>query len=219
MKNKSGTAKKICMVVLAGIAWFALGLQLSLSLKTTGSTGFSSIKTVINFFSYFTILSNILVATSLTFSLFGSPSSFFSRTTVQSAIAVYIFIVGLVYNLVLRNIWSPTGWQLVADNLLHVAVPVLYILYWVIFTPKQALHWKNMLSWLIFPGLYLTYSLLRGSIVDWYPYPFIHAGDLGYGKVAMNSLFVLIAIVIVGLGVIAINRQGKKDLPDKTSQA
>ncbi len=213
MKNNAAPAKKIVMVLIAIITWAALVLQFSLTIKTTDVTGFSHIKTITNFFSYFTILSNLLVAACLT-TLLLSPSSglgsFFSKVSVQSAIAVYIFIVGLVYNLVLRNIWSPKGWQLVADNLLHVAVPVLFVLYWVIFTTKNILQWKTILPWLIFPMIYLTYSMLRGPVADWYPYPFLHAGELGYGKVSINSLFVLMAFLLVGLGVIAFNRAGKK---------
>ena len=213
MKNNIAQVKKIVMLLIAIITWAALVLQFSLTIKTTDVTGFSYIKTITNFFSYFTILSNLLVATCLTILLLKPSSglgSFFSKVSVQSAIAVYIFIVGLVYNLVLRNIWSPQGWQLVADNLLHVAVPVLYVLYWVIFTSKNILQWKNILPWLIFPMIYLTYSMLRGPLADWYPYPFLHAGELGYGKVSINSLFVLMAFLLVGLGLIAFNRSGKK---------
>lgn len=198
------------MGIVAAITWFALTIQLTLTLKTLDITGFSTLKTLTNFFSYFTILSNLLVAVCLTTALVAPLSkmgSFFSKTSVQSAIAVYIFIVGLVYNLVLRSIWNPTGWQLVADNLLHVVVPLLYLIYWFLYTPKKVLKWKNILPWLIFPALYLTWSLLRGPEADWYPYPFIHAGNLGYIKVAINSLFVLIAILLTGLGLVAINRR------------
>ncbi len=200
------------MAVVAIIAWIALILQFYLILQTTGTTGFSTLKTVTNFFSYFTILSNLLVAVCLITSLLSPTSgvgSFFSKVSVQTAIAVYTFIVGLVYNTVLRGITNPTGLDWIVDNLLHVVVPVLYILYWFIFTPKKVLQWKNLAPWLIFPAMYLLYSLLRGPTVDWYPYPFLHAGKLGYGQVAINSVFVLLAFLLVGLGAIAWNRQGK----------
>lgn len=207
MNNKR---KKLVMGIVAATAWFALIIQLILMLKTVNTAGFSTLKTLTNFFSYFTILSNLLVAVCLTSVLItplSKAGSFFSKAGVQSGIAVYIFIVGLVYNLVLRSIWNPKGWQLVADNLLHVSVPLLYIIYWFFYTPKKVLHWKAILPWLLFPALYLAWSLLRGPVADWYPYPFIHAGNLGYVKVAINSLFVLIAILLTGLGLVAINRR------------
>lgn len=201
--------KKICMILIALIAWFALVLQISLSIRSMPVTGFSLFKTVVNFFSYFTILSNLLVALSLSLSLL-RPGSYFSGIQVQTAIAVYIFIVGLIYNLVLRNIWNPTGWQLVADNLLHVVVPVLYLAYWIIFTSKKKLHPKNITGWLIFPFLYLAYSLIRGTIANWYPYPFVNAAELGYEKVALNSFFVVMAFLVIGLALIGVNQLDAK---------
>jgi hypothetical protein len=102
MENNHSTSRQLSMGIIAAITWFALLLQLKLSLGTTGTTGFSTVKTITNFFSYFTILSNLLVAISLSSALFlpsGILGRFFTKISVQSAIAVYIFIVGLVYNL------------------------------------------------------------------------------------------------------------------------
>ena len=117
--------KKTSSIVLACIAWFSIALQYYLG---TGSA--------INFFSFFTIQCNLLVAISLTFTSFSpqsKPGIFFTRLSVQSAIALYIFIVALVYNLILRGMFDLNGWHWFVDNMLHVIVPVLYILYWFYF--------------------------------------------------------------------------------------
>lgn len=195
--------KRFSGIVLALIAWFAIILQLLITTENYS-----------NFFSYFTILSNVLVAVGLTSStlmprtIFGK---YFSSISVKSAIALYIFIVGLVYNLVLRGIWEPKGWQLVADNLLHVAVPLFYVVYWLIFIPKGTLNWKDGIVWAYFPLTYLIYSLIRGHLMGWYPYPFLNVAKLGYQKVFVNSGFMVIAFVVVGLLLIAFNRfMGKK---------
>ncbi|MBL7724254.1 MAG: Pr6Pr family membrane protein [Chitinophagaceae bacterium] len=212
MKQKPVFKKDISRIIIAITAWIALTQQFYLILQTTTETGFSTLKTVTNFFSYFTILTNLLVALCLTYPLVvpsSIPGRFFSSIKVQSAIAVYIFIVGLVYNLILRGLISPRGMAWVADNLLHVAVPVLFTSYWLIFTPGRVLQWKNILSWLIFPSIFLIYSLIRGPVADWYPYPFLHAGKLGYEKVTMNALLVLGAFLITGLAMIAYNRNKK----------
>jgi hypothetical protein len=197
------------MIAIAVVAWFALVLQLYLMLTGPAVATLGTVNTITNFFSYFTILSNLLVAASLTIFLLSPLSKagiFFSNIKVESAIALYIFIVGLVYNLILRNIWDPQGWQLVADNLLHLIVPILYVLYWINYTPKKSLQSGDIISWLIFPAIYLIYSLLRGSATGWYPYPFLNADKLGYDKVSLNSSYVLIAFVLFGLLMIAYNR-------------
>ncbi len=204
--------QNIARVILAAISWFAVFLQFRIMINSGEVTGLSKPMLAANFFSYFTILSNLLVAISLSYQLNfprSKPGQFFNSTSVSTAIAVYIFIVGLVYNLVLRKIWSPTGWQLVADNLLHVAVPLLYVLYWYFFAQREPLGWKSLLSWLIFPALYLSYTLIRGAVINWYPYPFVDAGNLGYVKVALNSLAVLATILITGSVLLVINNRTK----------
>ena len=190
--------KKTTAIVFACIAWFSIALQYYL---TTG--------TAINFFSYFTIQCNLLVALSLTFTSL-SPNSkigiFFSSLSVQSAIALYIFIVALVYNLILRSLFAWTGWQWFVDNKLHVIVPLLYILYWFYFRTKGSLKWQDGVYWVIYPLIYLMYSLVRGSMVHWYPYPFLHAGNLGYPTVLTNITMVIVVFLVAGLGVIYITR-------------
>jgi hypothetical protein len=188
-------------ITLACITWLSIALQYYLS------TG-----TAINFFSYFTIQCNLLVAISLTFSSL-SPNSksgiFFSSLSVQSAIALYIFIVALVYNLILRGLFAWTGWQWFVDNMLHVVVPVLYILYWFYFRTTGSLKCRDGIYWMFYPFLYLIYSLVRGSIVQWYPYPFLHAGNLGYPTVMINITMVIAVFMMAGLGVIFITRTTK----------
>lgn len=202
------------MGFIAVIAGFALVLQLWLMLKNGPALGIRPAASVVNFLSFFTVLSNLIVAISLSISLLGPwtrAGRFFSAHSIQSAIMLYIFIVGLVYNLVLRNLWAPKGQQLLADNLLHVVVPLLYIVYWSLFTPRSVLRWKDGFPWLIFPFVYLVYSLIRGAATGWYPYPFLNADALGYSKVILNILMMIGAFFAVGLLLIAVNRGRKRN--------
>lgn len=188
--------------LLALMTWFCVILQF-----------FISPDTFTNVISYFTILCNSLIAVSLTFSAFLPKTTlgkFFSGLSVKTAIALYIFIVFVVYNTVLRGIWQPTGWQLFLDNMLHVAIPILYILYWFFLVDKGRLSWKNGFYWLIFPFFYLIYSLVRGSMTNWYPYPFLNVDKLGFGQVMVNSLIMLIVFLLSGSALIAVNNRFEK---------
>lgn len=202
MPGSSSSFKQLLFgLFTAVVTWFAVIVQWYL-------TTFS----FIDFISFFTIECNVLVAVCLTFSLLfpqTAAGKFFSKTTVQTAIALYIFIVALVYNMVLRWLYTFTGMQWVIDNLLHVVVPVLFILYWYVFTPRLFLQWKICLYWLIFPLVYTLYSMVRGALVHWYPYPFLNAHELGYPRVFVNMLAVLAAFLITGLVLIAVNRSVK----------
>ncbi|MCF3110533.1 Pr6Pr family membrane protein [Niabella sp. CC-SYL272] len=187
------------------VAWFAIILQLYLMLLyTKNPVG----ETLLRFFSYYTILTNVLVAvygSMLLIKPSGRLKAFLMQPATATAIAVYITIVGLVYNLVLRRLWSPEGWQWLVDELLHVGVPLLFILYWFAGVSKSALRWKQIPGWLIYPAVYAICIFLRGSQSGFYPYPFIDVTALGYPRALWNSVvltggFLLVSAAFVGLG-------------------
>lgn len=188
-------------IIVAVAAWFALVLQQYILIDNTLGNGLTPLGAVWRFLIYFTILSNLFVAVSLTVVIIAASSPagrFFLKPATIAGIGVYIFIVGLVYNIALRNIWNPIGRARLADELLHVAVPLLYLLYWVIFASKKGLQWKHVFYWLLFPALYIAYALIRGSIEGFYPYYFINPDELGVQKVLLNSIVLLAAFVVAG---------------------
>ncbi len=187
---------KTFAAVAAVIGWIALILQLYLIIVNRTA---SIPETLLRYFGFFTILTNILVATSLTMVYLKGISEnghFLTRPKTLTATAVYITIVGLIYNLILRFQWAPQGLAKLVDELLHSVIPALFIFFWIKFVPTQSIQWKNILPWLIYPLAYLGYTLLRGSFAAWYPYPFINVTDLGYEKVVMNSAMVTVAFLV-----------------------
>ena len=206
-------AARSWLILTMIVTWFALILQQYILIDNTPGNGLTIPQAVARFFLYFTILSNLAVAISCT-SILAAPKSgagrFFSRSSSKAAIALYIIIVGLVYNLVLRSTWKPTGLQRLADELLHVAVPLLYTIWWVYFVPRTKLRWANLLSWLVFPLLYLIYALARGNAEDFYPYPFLDLNVLDANEVVVNCLLVMLAFVGVGALLIWFSRYRRR---------
>jgi hypothetical protein len=191
----------IFRIIVAIVAWFALILQQYILIDNTPGNGLTPLGAVWRFLIFFTVLSNLFVAISLTVVIIAPSSSagrFFQKPSVVAGIGVYIFIVGLVYNIMLRHIWSPVGRDRIADESLHVAVPLLYLLYWLIYASKKGLQWKHIFYWLSFPALYIVYVIIRGSIEGFYPYYFINPNELGVSKVVINSIVLLAAFVVVG---------------------
>ena len=196
-------SKQIFLIIGSAISWFAVTFQLYLIILNRVA---SVPETILRFFSFFTVLTNILVAVCFTLLLIQSKSKvgkFLAKPVNLTAVAVYISVVSIVYNLVLRFLWSPQGLQLVVDELLHTAIPILYVVYWAIFVPKNDLKWRNIRVWMIYPAIYCVYILIRGAISGFYPYPFIDAGDLGYGQVLINIAglilgFMFVSVVFVG---------------------
>jgi|SRR5450432_1119038 hypothetical protein len=206
MEKKSVRAKQIYLTTGAIIGWYAVISQYYLLLVNRAA---SVPETLIRFFSYFTILTNILVALSFTILLLNPKSewgNFFSRPKVLTAIAGYISFVGIAYNILLRHLWKPEGLQLVVNELLHSFIPILFVLYWLIFVPKAALQWKNTLPWMIYPIVYFLCVLVRGAWSGFYPYPFIDVNTLGYTHVLLNDAGLIIAFLLLSLLFVAIGK-------------
>lgn len=189
-----GTAKRNAVItfriVAAELALVAVVVQLSRQVSSDAS--------VANFFSYFTVQSNIFAIGILGFGAAvlpsGQPKSF---NVWRGAATLYLVVTGIVYALLLSNLPEGPGnlapW---VDVVLHRILPLVMVVDWLADRPKQRIPIKTALLWLIYPLAYLVYSLVRGPIAKWYPYPFLNPQQ-GYLRVALTS--VVIAVVGVGL--------------------
>lgn len=187
------------------LGWFALALQLYLILVQSPARGVAMVGTVITYFSFFTILTNILVALVLTAVASGLGAGWaqqLASPSRQAATAVYITVVGLAYQLLLRKLWNPQGAQWLADVLLHSVIPLGYVVYWLFLAPRVRLRWKDVWGWLVYPAVYLVYILARGAVSGLYPYPFVDVNALGYRGVLVNT--VVFTMVFAGLGLVAV---------------
>jgi hypothetical protein len=206
------------LAVIAAVSWFALLLQLLLMVRQAAPG--ASLHAVINYFSFFTILTNLLVALVTTLPLLASRSfagQFFLRPSTQSATAVYIAIVGITYALLLRHLWNPQGAQKIADMLLHDVVPVLYVAFWIFLVPKFTLRWGDAVRWLAFPVVYMSYTLARGFVSHWYPYYFIDVDTIGLSRALIHAAALLLAFLGLGLLFIAIGRWTARFFPAHAS--
>jgi hypothetical protein len=116
---------------------------------------------VIRFFSFFTILTNNPIFHGIFLKLKTVPFKWLLSNGTSTALTAFILIVGLVYQLVLRKIWNPTGLQYIVDELLHSVIP-LFMLDTGFNLKKDDLLPKPIINWLLYPVLYITFIMTRG---------------------------------------------------------
>ena len=199
--------------MIAVLAWYGLLLQFYVMIVNARAIGVSIPTVIANYFSFFTILTNLLVAVTLTLSLRRTPStlgSLANHPTVQTAATLYIAIVGIVYSLALRHIWDPEGLQKIADIILHDAIPTLSILFWLLFVRKDELRFRDVPAWLVYPSVYLVYSMIRGAVLGRYVYPFLDVRALGCGLVIINVVAISAAFAGLGLLLVGFGRWRSK---------
>ena len=179
-------------------AWAGLLIQLGATYNQTG-TVLGSLWIVLRFF---TIITNLLVAVTMTRAALGRRVSVVGL----AGLTLAILFVGIIYVVLLHGLVDLSGLALVADILLHYVVPVLMGIYWLTFAPKIGLSWRDPLLWCAYPVAYLFYVAVRGSLDGVYPYPFVDVGALGYGRMLLNALMLLLAYLAGGVGLVGLGR-------------
>lgn len=152
-----------------------------------------------NLVSYFTIQSNILLcAASLLLAVrpFRREGSLWQVARLDSVICMTV--TGVVYITILRGLEELSGLRVMTDAVFHYIAPLAAVAGWLLLGPRPMFRPRTLGYALIFPIAWCAYTLVRGEIVDWYPYPFIDASEHGYGAVAINIVLVALLLVAVG---------------------
>lgn len=146
-----------------------------------------------NFFSFFTVEANafavgVLLVSAVTtrsrrLEMFRGASTLFMLTTI------------VVFTLLLSDldpaILTAVPWD---NTVLHYLMPIGVTLDWLIDPPRQRIPFRSALVWLVVPLAYVVYSLVRGEITGWYPYPFLDPADGGYLHVAIVSVGIAVVV-------------------------
>jgi hypothetical protein len=154
-----------------------------------------------NVFCFFTVQSNIIVGVTcllLALSL-DRPSTAFRVLRLDGLLGIVVTF--LVFHVALKSLQELSGKAAVADFLLHTASPIMCALGWLVFGPRGWVSWRVVWLSLIFPICWLVFTLIRGPIVSFYPYPFLDVDEHGYPRVLLSCL--VVAILFVGLGGLA----------------
>ncbi len=162
-----------------------------------------------NYFSYFTILSNLFAAGVL---LAGARRGAGPRSRtfdlLRGAAVMYMLTTGIVYAVLLSGHKVPIPWT---NAIVHKIMPLVMIMDWLIDPPRTQLPLRSTLLWLSFPLVYIAYTLIRGAIVNWYPYFFVNPHRSGgYFAVTGGCLAIGVGMIgLIGLITWAGNRRGQ----------
>jgi len=199
--------------IAAGITWFGLALGMVLTIFNVyppaevlpGSLGDNPPGIqglpgrVIDSLSYFTNLSNILVAVVLTMLARNPDRSGGAWSAVRMDSLVMISITGLIYAIVLAPDAQVEGLDIIVNAIKHYIVPVMTVFLWLLVGPRRQLTFTSIFTALIIPIAWAGYTLVRGQIISAYPYGFLNVIDLGLTAVLINIAGVAALGVVLGL--------------------
>lgn len=153
----------------------------------------------VRFFSFFTVESNLLVlATSIALVIDPERDGALFRVLRLDAL-LGIAITWIVFALVLSKIVHVEGLAAWINFGFHDASPVLALVGWLVFGPRPRIDARTIALAFVWPIAWIVYTLIRGALVGWYPYPFLDAAALGYPKVFANvAIVIVLALVLAG---------------------
>ena len=150
---------------------------------------------------FFTILTNLGLAAAMLAIAKGWQIS----ASQAAGLLLSILVVGLIYHLLLADLWAPHGLAWWADQGLHSGTPIAMLLWWITFADKD-IGPRDVPKWLIWPLAYAGYAITRGMITGFWPYPFLDADQLGWTQVALNAAGMFLAFAALGVALIVLAR-------------
>jgi hypothetical protein len=150
-----------------------------------------------NTLAFFTIQSNLLVGVAALLLAIRLERSSLWFSVLRLSGLTAITVTGIVFHAVLAQTLDLKSWAAAGNELVHTVVPVMAVVGWLLLGPRGLV--SRRVAWLslIFPAGWLAFTLIRGAIAHWYPYPFIDVTQLGYGRAAVNCVWV--ALLMLGL--------------------
>jgi hypothetical protein len=187
----------------------AIVLQFYFAIVYWTQYGLTVIGSIGQYFSYYTILKNILASISIFAALSKKKSllrNIFLQKRVLFGINVNLVFVGIAYSVLLRNLWTPNGLQFIVNEVLHSLMPVLFLIFIFLYRTDVKLKWRSVFNWQLYPVTYAIIIMVRGKVTGLYPYPFLDVNNLGFSKVLLNILLLLLCILILSLIFLFVDR-------------
>ncbi|WP_406033450.1 Pr6Pr family membrane protein [Nocardioides sp. NBC_00163] len=207
----------ILRLTMAVLILAAMVAEFRGAMSTTPAEGSSMATVVVNYFSYFTIESNLIAAAALiaagVWALTRDAQEPTWMALLMAAATTFMAITGLVYNLLLRGLVPAAHpW---ANEILHLIGPLFLIIDLLVAPPRRRLPWRAVGAVVAFPIVWAIYTLVRGEHVVspltgdpwWYPYPFLNNHLHGYGVVFAYVVGIAAAFTLVAWGVVAVGRR------------
>lgn len=165
------------------------------------------------YFSYFTIQTSLIAIVTLSVAgwfAWNGRNETRLLNIVRLSTVTFTVVVTLVYNMLLRGLPDAVAdgdyvWPVLPNEILHVWAAIFMLIDWMLSSRRINLRIRSIFWVLLFPLAWLLYSIIRGLMVDWWPYWFINpnepAGITGMLTYIVGIMLFLLTVAVALLGL------------------
>ena len=173
-------------------------------------------------YRYYTMQTNLLVAIWLTLAVvfnFNSDRLKKVEGALKGGITIYIIITFLGYAIMLSSGYTYTTPYCIITNLaIHYIVPIAFVLDWIFIVKKVKYKWVNLAFWIIYPILYIIWSVINGKFFGSYLYYFFDFEVIGLGYYFLVLGILVVVFLVLGSILILINKAVIRDIEEPEEQ-
>jgi hypothetical protein len=167
------------------------------------------------YFSYFTIQTSLIAIVTLSVAgwfAWNGRAETRVLNIVRLSTVTFTVVVTLVYNLLLRGLPDAAAdgdyiWPVLPNEILHVWAAIFMLIDWMLSSRRINLRVRTIFWVLLFPLAWLVYSIIRGLMVDWWPYWFINPNEpAGITGMLTYIVGIMLFLLTVAIGLIGLQR-------------
>ena len=201
-KNQISKTARLTAAALATVTLAGLVIRFILATEQFGSV----LSGASHLYQFFTILTNTLVFFVMASIAYGKAP----HRVVIHATVVSIVGVGIIFHALLSQFGAQDGLDGLGNLITHTIVPISSFAWWVVYSEKAVVQWRDAFFSLIWPSAYCFYALIRAEFSGFYPYSFIDLQKLGWGGLAQSVFFLSLAFLALALLTIGYARIANK---------
>lgn len=192
--------------MLALMTWIALFVN---AINIISNSIYPAGETFLRLLSNYSMVTNLMVAVACSFLYFTKglgSGQFFIKASVLTAIAVYVSVAAISYNIFFRFAWNASGANLLINEVMHTLIPIFFLSFWWNATARITMKWTSVFHWLVFPTLYLAFIIIRGDASGFFPYALLNADHLGMAVALSNALILVVMFAVVAFLLVAVGK-------------
>lgn len=189
--------KKSLIKLIVVISFFGIFFDMAEPIVRSGDI-IESLK----YFRYFTLQSNFIVFLYFLILMVSKKTRSIKFQNYFGAVLIYITITMSVFIIFLEPVYNPEGFRIFGSIFAHYITPSLVIIYFFKERNTYNFKMKDIITWIIYPILYVIYIVIHGSSTGDYLYPFFQVETVGIlgliiSITAITVLFLIMSFLLV----------------------